>query len=164
MQFLIGLIPAPYRLLAGAIALAVAAALLVGLGHRWGAASVQAAWDKETIANQAHEIEAQENARALQLWWSKQYQGAIDERTKAEQDAAVARAAGDAAGQRLRDARSAFQRRLSEAPAAACRAAAGTVAGLLDECSARYRSVAAAARGHLADLKQCEQAWPRGKP
>ena len=53
-----------------------------------------------------------------------------------------------------------FRQRLSGATAEACRAAASAAAGLLEECSGRYREVAAAAAGHAADVMRCEGAWP----
>ena len=104
--------------------------------------------------------EAKDEALTIERWWDAKWKGAVNERTEDEKRLADARAASAAADQRLRNATDDFRLRLSEATLEASRSAAITAAGLLDECSTEYRRVAASADGHLADLKQCEAAWP----
>ena len=92
--------------------------------------------------------------------WDAKLKGAIDERTEVEKRLAAARDAAADADDRLRRTTTDFRQRLSAASVEACRSAAETAAGLLGDCSARYRAVAAAAAGHAADVQQCEIAWP----
>jgi hypothetical protein len=156
----ISLIPTPYRLLAGAVAIGFACLAIFALGWSTGAARVQAKWDKAKAVQLEASLAKERAARETERAWQTKYQGAINERTKTEDQLAAARSVAAAADDRLRRAAGDFQRRLSEAPAEAARAAAKTAAGLLGECSSRYRAMAAAAAGHLADLEQCEIAWP----
>lgn len=104
--------------------------------------------------------DAKDNALATERALNAKLKGAIDDRTKAETLLAAARAAALAADDRLRQSRDDFRQRLSTATVEAARDAAGAAADLLGECSREYRQLAAAADGHLADLSQCEAAWP----
>lgn len=149
-----------YRALAGAIAVLAIVAGLYLLGKHNGAEAVLADWDKEKLVLAQAVIEADQQARDKENDWQEKWKGAVNERTELEIRLEVARSAAAAADGRLRRAASDFQRRLSEASVETCRKAAVAAAGLLGECSAAYRDLAGAADGHLADLRQCEAAWP----
>lgn len=101
-----------------------------------------------------------EVALVTERGWQKQLEIANHDRIETEKRLDGYRAAALAADDRLRRTAGDFGKRLSAATAEACRHAAETAAGLLGECSAAYRDVAAAADGHLADAEQCEAAWP----
>lgn len=156
----LSLIPAPYRLLASCAAVALLLGVTYAAGHRSGAHGVQTDWDAEKAQQSREALRIAVANRAIERAWAEKLQGAVDDRTKLEIDLAAARAAAATATDRLRVAAGDFQRRLSEATAEACRTAAGAAAELLGQCGERYRQVAAAADGHLADLRQCESAWP----
>lgn len=150
------LIPLPYRILA----LAILSAALVGFGWVMGADHVQGEWDKENLARAEADRRAEAKARAKENDWQEKWRGASNARTELEKRLEVARAAAIAADGRLRRATDDFQRRLSEASIETCRTAASTAAALLGDCSAAYRDLARAADGHVADVGQCEAAWP----
>jgi len=157
---LIDLIPAPYRLLAGIAAALMLVGCIYAVGRHDGASAVRAEWNIEK-AEQARDAMRDAIAkRDKERAWSEKYQGAVNDRTKLENQLAAARAAASASDDRLRRAAGDFQRRLAQASIEACRTAASTAATLLGECSAAYRDVAAAADGHAADVQQCEAAWP----
>lgn len=101
-----------------------------------------------------------EVALVTERGWRNQLEDAQRERIETEQRLAGFRTAAAIADDRLRRATSDFSQRLSAATLEAARHAAATAAELLSNCSTAYRSVAAAADGHLADLQQCEAAWP----
>lgn len=147
------MIPTRYWVLAG-LALAIA-------GWNAGADHVQGKWDKAKAAQTESDRQAEAAARAKENDWQEKWKGAVNARTELEKRLDGARAAATAADDRLRRAADDLQRRLAAAPVETCRTAAGTAAALLGECSREYRTLAAAADGHLADLEQCEAAWPR---
>jgi len=107
---------------------------------------------------------AQEKAAAAQRVREagnfRKQERAIDERSETERQLAAARAAARAADERLRNTRADFDRRLDAATRETAIAAARTAAELLGECGERYRAVAFAADGHLADARLCRAAWP----
>jgi len=150
----------PYLWLIKWIAAGVVVAGLWIAVERHDAAQQKIGYDKAAAIYQAKLDKAKAEARSKEQSWNKQWQGAINDRTKLETQLADARAAAAAADVGLRNASADFRRRLSAASVEACRTAAATAASLLEECSGEYRRVAAAADGHLADLKQCEAAWP----
>lgn len=154
-------IPEAYRMLAGAIAVLAMAAGLYLLGRHDGAEDVRADWNKEKLVLAQAAIEADKQARDKENDWQEKWKGAVNARTELEKRLEGARATAVAADDRLRRAAGDFQRRLSEASVETCRTAAGTAAVLLGECGAAYRELAAAADGHVADLGQFEEAWPR---
>lgn len=119
------------------------------IGYNRAAAEYQKALNKQTAA-----------ARLREQGWFLNAERASNARTELENKLALSRAAATAADDRLQRATDDFGRRLSVATVEACRTAAGTAARLLGDCSREYRQVAAAADGHLADLRQCESAWP----
>lgn len=123
----------------------------------------QIGYDKAAGEYQIKLAKQKDAALETERGWKDKWEGAVNERTETEKQLAVARDAATAADDRLRRTTSDFRQRLSSASAEACRSAAETAAGLLGECSERYRKVAAAASGHLADLDQCEVAcpWPK---
>lgn len=123
----------------------------------------QIGYDKAAGEYQIKLAEQKDAALKTERDWNDKWKWAVNERTEAEKQLAVARDAAAAADDRLRRTTSDFRQRLSSASAEACRSAAETAAGLLGDCGERYRRVAAAASGHLADLDQCEVACPWSK-
>ena len=150
----------PYLWLIKIVAIAAA---VVGAWWWWEAhneAEQKIGYDKAAAIYQAKLDKAKDEARNKEQGWNKQWQGAINDRTKLETQLADARAAAAAADVGLRNASADFRRRLSAASIEACRTAAATAANLLEECSGEYREMAAKAEGHAADVRQCEAAWP----
>lgn len=156
----LNLIPMPWRV----ALLGIAAALLVGAAFAWWHAhnvgQQQIGYDR-AAGEYRDALEKQKDAaRETERQWQEKWKGAVNERTELEKRLALSRASAAAADDRLRRATDDFSKRLSVASVEACRTAAETAAGLLGECSAAYRDVAAAADGHAADVQQCEAAWP----
>lgn len=154
------IIPAAWR----QALLAVAAGLALVAGVAWwkshNAAQQKIGSDRTAAEYQTKLNEQIDAARLREQGWFHNSERAANERTELENRLALSRASAAAADDRLRRATDDFSKRLSVASVEACRTAAEAAAGLLGECSAAYRDVAAAADGHLADLKQCESAWP----
>lgn len=157
----LNLIPDKYLLLVklGAVAIAIVIALVWWGAHN--ASQQKIGYDKAAGEYLAALNEQKDAARQQEVVWQKQWKGAVNERTELEKRLALSRASAAAADDRLRRATDDFGKRLSVASVEACRTAAETAAGLLGECSAAYRDVAAAADGHAADVQQCEAAWPK---
>lgn len=153
-------IPDKYLLLAKivAVGLLVIAAFAWWSAHNAGQQKI--GYDRAADEYQTKLDEATEAARNKEDEWQEKWRVATNERAETENKLALSRAAAAAADDRLRRATDDWRNRLSVASVEACRTAASTAAGLLGECSAAYRDVAAAASGHLADLRQCESAWP----
>lgn len=156
----LNLIPLPYRLAGGAIAIGLLLIAAVAwwhshnagqqdIGYARAAAEYQQKLNKETAA-----------ARLKEQGWFHNSERAANERTNLENRLSQYRSAAVAADDRLRLATADWRLRLSLAPVEACRTAASAAAELLGECSAAYRQVAAAADGHAADVGQCEATWP----
>lgn len=143
---------------AGAVALAVVLAVVWWGAHN--AAQQQIGYDRAAGEYAAAQAEAKEGALVTERAWRKKLEDATNARIEAEKQLALSRAAAAAADDRLRKSARDFRQRLSGATAEACRAAAETAAGLLEECSGRYRAVAAAAAGHAADVRKLSEAWP----
>lgn len=119
------------------------------IGYDRAMADVRSAQDKAAAAQRLREAG---NFRKQEI--------AHEERYKTEQALAAARAAARAADQRLQLARQDFAVRLDAATRETAIAAARAAAELLGECAGRYREVAFAADGHLADARLCRAAWP----
>lgn len=150
----------PYRILASTIATALLIIAAIAWWSAHNAGQQKIGYDRATAEYQVKLDEQKEAARKKEDEWQAKWRLATDERTEIENKLALSRASAAAADDRLRRATDDFSKRLSVASVEACRTAAETAAGLLGECSAAYRQVAGAADGHLADLQQCEAAWP----
>lgn len=148
-----------------ALLLKIAAAVLLVIAGVWwwhshNTAQQQIGYNRASAEYAAKLAEAKDAARNIEKSWFLKYERAANDRTNLENKIAQYRAAAAAADDRLRIATEDWRLRLSVAPLDACRQAAGTAAELLGECSAAYRQVAAAADGHAADVRQCENSWP----
>lgn len=154
------LIPAPYRALAGALAIALMIAAAIAWWHSHNSGQQSIGYDKAVAEFQKKLNEQTAAARIREQGWFHNAERAQDARTELENKLALSRAAAAAADDRLRKSIADWRQRLSVVPIEACRAAAETVAGLLSECSGKYRAVAAEADGHAADAAQCVSAWP----
>lgn len=153
-------IPDKYLLLAKIVALGLLVLAAFAWWHSHNAGQQQIGYEKAAAEYKA-KLDAQTAAaRIREQGWFLNAERASNERTELEKRLALSRASAAAADDRLRRATDDFGKRLSVATVEACRTAAETAAGLLGECSREYRQVAAAADGHLADVQQCEAAWP----
>jgi len=145
--------------------LAIAAGLAIVAGVAWwkshNAAEQRVGYERAAAEYREKLDQQTAAARLREQGWFLNAERASNERTETEKKLAVYRAAADAADDRLRRSVDDWRRRLSDATVATCREAADTAATLLGECGREYRRVAAAADGHLADVEQCESAWPR---
>lgn len=138
--------------------------LIVGLAVlAWDAHNAnqqQIGYDRAVGVYKGQLAAKEQQARLTDEAHNKALSEAQNGRLQAEKELSRYRDSARDAEQRLRYARTEFGKRLSEASLEASRVAAETAASLLQECSGEYRQVAAAADGHLADLNQCEAAWP----
>lgn len=142
----------------GAIALAVVLAVVWWNSHN--AAQQRIGYDRATAEVRTAQEKAAADQRLREAANFRKHERATDERFETERQLAAARAAARTADQRLRDTRADFDRRLDAATRETAIAAARTAAGLLGECAERYRDVAFAADGHLADARLCRATWP----
>lgn len=153
-------IPGKYLLLAKIVAIGLLVVAAFAWWHAHNAGQQKIGYDRAVTEYQTKLNEQKDAARLREQGWFLNSERAANERTKLENKLALSRASAAAADDRLRRATDDWRQRLSVASLEACRTAAETAAGLLSECSREYRQVAAAADGHLADLQQCEAAWP----
>lgn len=157
----LNLVPTPYRILAGAVAVALTLFAVYALGRSDGADAVQAKWDKAKAVQMKSALDAEKAARAKEQSMMTRLQeaqsAATQRETKLRADAGAARIA--AAG--LRDDLAAVRSRLSAATAEACRSTASAALELLGTCADEYREVATAADGHASDTETLIDAWPK---
>lgn len=159
---MIQLIPTPYRILAGVVAVALVGLTLYAVGWSRGADAVNTRWDQaKTIQLQAA-LAAEQQHRAREIEWNRRLQEAEHAASDREQKLRADSAAAHAAARSLRDTVAALSTELSTAPAEACRATAAAALAVLSECSGRYRAVAEAADGHASDVRTLTEAWPSG--
>lgn len=148
------LIPTGWRVALICMAVAMFSTWIYYKGWAAGSADVRLKLDEAIISQRAANDE-------LEKAWNAHVIEAQNERTKHEKELAIARAAAAAANDRLRVSTDGLWHGLSNASADASRAAAISAAVLLSECSGKYRELAAAADGHVADVRQLEDAWPK---
>lgn len=141
-----------------AIALAVVLALVWWNSHN--RTQQRIGYDRATAEFRTAQEKAAAAQRVREAGNFRKQERAIDERSETERQLAAARAAARAADERLRNTRADFDRRLDAATRETALVAARTAAELLGECGERYRAVAFAADGHLADARLCRAAWP----
>lgn len=141
-----------------AVGLAIVLALI--WWNRHNAAEQKVGYDRAAGEYAQKLTEAQAEARITTQAMFNAWEHAQNARIDTEKKLDAARAAASAAVVRLHDAANNIGISLSGATAETSRNAAVTAAGLLDECSAEYQRVAAAADGHRADAEQCIAAWP----
>lgn len=120
-------------------------------------------WQARTLAAQAAikdvAIEAQRLANATQTRQSTQVIKAQNEQTQRTQ---IARADADRARTELdslRDTLAASGYNVPGTTTDACRQHASATAELLQQCAARYQSLAGKADGHVIDTVTLQQAW-----
>jgi molecular chaperone GrpE (heat shock protein) len=100
-------------------------------------------------------------AAEQELLWLKEKENAENEARTRLAALEAERTHLSATALRLRGDVAALRQRLANAPAAACLDAAATLGELLGACQDEYRSMAAAAQGHAADLETLNAAWPK---
>ncbi len=86
---------------------------------------------------------------------------AINHANDREQTIRTVAAAATVASSSLRDTLAATRNSLPDASLDAARHTADTLATVLDQCQARYRSVAEVADRHASDSRTLSEAWPR---
>lgn len=156
----LNLIPTPYRILAGAVAILLTCMAIFAVGWSHGADSVQARWDKAKAVQMQATIAAEQEARAKEQSMNKKLQEAENAATEREKKLRADYAAAHAAARGMRDTVAAVRGELPAATADACRSTAAAALAVLGECSDRYREVAEAADGHAADVITLSEAWP----
>lgn len=143
----------------------IVAVLLLGLAaFGWWSAHNRAqqkiGYDRAQVEYREAEAKASAAQRLREQVNFRKSEVALEKRIETEHLLDVARADARAAERRMHDTNANFDRALDGAPAATAIAAARTAGALLDECVTAYRDVADAADGHLADSRQCREAWP----
>lgn len=156
----LNLIPTPYRILAGAVAILLTCMAIFAVGWSHGADSVQARWDKAKAVQMQAAIAAEQDARAKEQSMNKKLQEAENAATEREKKLRADYAAAHAAARGMRDTVAAVRGELPAATADACRSTADAALAVLGECSDRYREVAEAADGHATDVRTLSEAWP----
>jgi len=156
----LNLIPAPYRIAALAIAVALVFAATFALGWSNGGAHVQAKWDaaiakQSVIAAQAEQA-AREKERSMQQQKDEAINAAAERETKLRDDYDAVRAANLG----LRDTVTAVRGQLSVATVEACRGTAEAALAVFSECTDRYREVAEAADRYGSAAETLSEAWP----
>lgn len=156
----ISLIPAQYRAVIVAIAIALVCLAIFSAGWSVGAGRVQSQWDSEKIVQQQQAHAAEMAARAKEqslINKSQEAQNAAtirEQKIRADADAARAAAGG------LRNTIAALRGQLSSTTAEACRSTADAALAVFGDCQARYGALAEAADRHASDVKHCLDAWP----
>lgn len=155
------LIPEPWRLASRLMAVGLLLLAVYLFGRHDGAAHVQVKWEAEKAAQAGRVAQAERLAREREILSNERVRKAeSNAETLQNQNRLLAADAAAAAG-RLRNELDAARGRLSAATADACRSTASAALELLGTCADEYRSVAAAADGHAADVKTMTEAWPR---
>lgn len=156
----LSIIPAPYRLLAQAVAVALLALAIYATGRSHGSDSVQRKWDAERLVQQqaAHAAEMAHRAKEQQILnkYTEAQNAAINREKTLAADAAAARTVADS----LRNTVAAIRRDLPAAPAETCRSTADAALDVFGQCADRYQQLAAAADRHALDAQACRDAWP----
>lgn len=155
------IIPAPYRLLAQAVAIALLAGALVAFGWSLGSDHVQVKWDKTKLADAETKLTAEKEARERE-------QGLIAQLRKAENNAnardqaakALAVSLGATDG-RLQLALNTIRHSLPSDTAATCRAISDTALAVFGECATEAGSLAVKAGGHASDVQTLTEGWPK---
>lgn len=144
------------HLLAAAVGAVMAGSLA------WSAQGLR--YDARIADIQAAHAAASALAAAQALATTTQMQKDKDEAIARAQERAAQNAAAAAAARRtadsLRTQLASTTDRLANASHATCTQYASAASELLGQCAARYSDVAAAADGHLADVRLMQEAWP----
>lgn len=156
----IPLIPAPWRAVLVAVAVALCLLAIYAAGRADGAASVQSKWDAATIVQQRAASAAELINRSKEQQLLNKLQEATnasnlrEQKLRADADAARTASAG------LRDTIGALRGQLSAATAEAARLTADAALAVFGECADRYQRVAEEADRHASDAQLCRDAWP----
>lgn len=156
----LNLIPTPYRILAGAVSVALTCLAIFAVGWSHGADSVQVRWDKAKAVQLQAALAAEHEARAKEQSINQKLQEAENAASEREKKLRADYAAAHAAARGLRDTVAVLSGELSAATTEACRATAAAALAVLGHCSDRYRTVAEAADGHASDVRTLTEAWP----
>jgi len=155
------LIPPPYRILAGAIALLLTIAAIFSLGWSEGADRVQAKWDKAKAVQVQAAFEAEQAARVREQSMISQIRKAENDANDREKARQSALAAASATDDRLRLALNTIRNGLPGNTAEACRATADAAARFFGECVGEYRAMAKSAAGYGDAAQTMSDAWPK---
>lgn len=148
-----------WRLILTAIVIVAAAYVLHLYGNQryeHGRAEVQAVFDAYR-AEQVLAVERQQ--QEFQQQQEQAHAQHIQDLARARADARSAAAAADSLRQQLSTAR----HRLATTPRAAAVEYATAAADVFEQCTDRYRALAADADGHVATIKLMQAAWPRSE-
>lgn len=156
----LNLIPAPYRILAGAIAVVLTCLAIFAMGWSHGADGVQARWDKAKALQMQAALAAEHEARAKERSMNQKLQEAENAASEREKKLRADYAAAHAAARGLRDTVADLSGKLAAATPETCRATANAALAVLGDCSDQYRAVAEAADGHASDVRTLTEAWP----
>lgn len=156
----LNLIPTPYRILAGSMAILLTCMAIFAVGFSHGADSVQSRWDKVKAVQMQAAIAAEQEARAKEQSMNQKLQEAVNAATEREKKLRADYAAAHSAARGLRDTVAALRRGLPADSAEACRNTADTALAVFGECADRYQRLAEAADGHANDAQLCRAAWP----
>lgn len=144
----------------------VAISAAIGFAIAWGIQGLRI-----TSAEQEFVEYKQEQRQAYQdaVDTAKDKTAALETKVKEAENAATERAkenkiladAVNRTSASLRDATATTRRGLPVASREACVKTADTGLALLDKCQAEYGRLAAAADGHVSDIKTLMEAWPK---
>lgn len=155
------LIPTPYRLLAGAVAILLTATAVFSLGWSRGSNHVQTSWDKAKAIQVKQALEAEQAAMARERSWLSQLRKAETDANDREEKRQAALAAAGAADQRLRNAIGSIHDKLPTSSPAASRETADTALAVFGECAAALGEMAEQADGIAIDRQTLIEAWPK---
>lgn len=157
----LSLIPAPYRLVAQAIAVALVVAAAVAWWHSHNYAQQKIGYDKANAEWNAWKAAADAKANAENLERQKQKETAQNEAAKRQMDLENIASALRSDRDRLRNDNAAMHTRISVLTVDAARRVADTAAAIFSECEDKYSAVAIAADQCLSERQTLIDAWPR---
>ncbi|MFM7012159.1 MAG: hypothetical protein ACKO0Z_23000 [Betaproteobacteria bacterium] len=156
----IHLIPAPYRIIGGVIAVLLVVVVIFSAGLKEGALRVQSEWDKAKAEQAQSALAAEQQNREAEKRMNQKLKEAQDAANQREKKLRADYDAAHAAANGLRDAVAAARSELPGNTLKACRATADTALELFGECAGKYQEVAAEADGHASDSMTLSAAWP----
>lgn len=120
-------------------------------------------YDKAISERTADLIAAKEESDKLRDKLQDEKDAAELERTNHEKEIATLRNRASAIAGKLRDTEHALNSYIDGSSIETCRTTAKTAIQLFGACVERYRDVAEAAAGHLADVELFERSFPTGR-
>ena len=118
----------------------------------------------EAIRERENDLKlAKESAETLREQLQAEKDAAELERTTYEKELSALRDRANRISVKLRDTEHALNSHIDGSSIETCRSTAKTAVQLFGTCVGRYRDVAEAAAGHLADVELFERAFPTGQ-